>query len=216
MSKFVRFARFTPCAALAATVLLAAPAAVQAQTKGAVAVGATVSYTQPSADELESGVSVGPTFRTLPVQGWGLAFAFNWYGADVTDPAVGTPNKLGRLASRPLMFGIGYTVLRGRTSISPSIVAGPAFNVLSIADDQRGSFSVEGSSFERRIGQVSLAVRPSLSVTYAVKPRFGLTGSINYIINRPEFTLNTPTGRIDTSWRADAFSIGGGVVVSLF
>ena len=200
----------------AAAVLLTHPTAAVAQMKGAVAVGATVAFTQPTADELESGLSLGPSFRTLPVHGWGPAFAFNWYGADLTDPALGTPEKLGRFAARPLMFGVGYTIVRGRTSISPSIVAGPAFNQISIAEGQRGSYSIEGSSFDRKVGQLSLAVRPALSFTYALRSRLGLTAGAGYIVNRPEFTVNTPTGPIETRWNGDAFSVAGGLVVTLF
>ena len=208
--------RLVHCAAAIAAAVLASPESARAQMRGAIAVGATVSFTQPSAEELESGIGVGPTFRTLPVQGWGPAFAFNWYGADVTDPSLGTSAKLGRFVSRPIMFGVGYTIVRGRTSISPSIVAGPAFNLISIDEGQRGSFSLEGSSFERRVGKVSLAVRPGLAFTYALQSRFGLTAGVNYIINRPELTVNTPTGPVETAWRGDAASVSGGVVVTLF
>lgn len=208
--------RFLVCALGAAALVFAHPRAVRAQMKGAVAVGVTVAFTQPSAEELESGLSLGPSFRTLPVHGWGPAFAFNWYGADLTDPSVGTPEKLGRFAARPLMFGVGYTVVRGRTSISPSIVAGPAFNQISVDEARRGSYSVEGSSFERKVGKVSLAVRPALSFTYALRSRLGLTAGVGYIINRPEFTLNTPGGPVETRWNGDAFSVAGGLVVTLF
>jgi hypothetical protein len=202
--------------ALLTSALLTPLADASAQTRGSIAVGATVSFTQPSAEELESGIAVGLTFRTLPVQGWGPAFALNWYGADLTDPALGTSDKLGRFIARPIMAGVGYTILRGRTSLSPSVVAGPSFNLISIDEGLRGSFSVEGSSFERRVGKVSLAVRPALSVTYAVKPRLGLTAGASYIINRPELTVNTPQGPLETRWRADAFGVGGGVVMALF
>jgi hypothetical protein len=192
------------------------PADAHAQMRGSIAVGATVSFVQPSADELASGLGLGPTFRTLPVHGWGFAFAFNWYGADLADPALGTPADLGRFAARPLMFGIGYTAVRGRTSISPSLVAGPAFNLISIDEALRDDYSIDGSSFERRIGKASLAVRPALSFTYALRSRLGLTAGVSYIFNRPEFTVNTPAGPVETQWRADAFSVGGGLVVSLF
>lgn len=210
------FSRQLPILVLVTAPLLALPAVAEAQTKGSVAVGATVAFTQPTAEELDSGITVGLTLRTLPVQGWGAAFAFNWYDADLTDPSLGSPEKLGRFIARPIMAGIGYTVVRGRTSLSPSVVAGPAFNLISIDEGQRGSFSIDGSSFERRVGKVSLAVRPALSLTYAVKPRLGLTAGASYIINRPELTVNTPAGPIETRWRADAFSVGGGLVVSLF
>lgn len=208
--------RLVFCSLVFGAAVFLRPADAQAQMRGAIAVGAAVSFTQPSADELESGVTVGPTFRTLPVHGWGPAFAFNWYGADLTDPALGTTEKLGRFVSRPLMFGVGYTIVRGRTSISPSVVAGPAFNLISVDDAQRDSYSIDGSSFERRVGKVSLAVRPSLSFTYALRSRLGLTAGISYIVNRPEFTVNTPAGPVETRWRGDALSVSSGVVVSLF
>lgn len=198
------------------TAVVASAADAHAQMRGSIAVGATISFVQPSADELESGLAVGPSFRTLPVHGWGFAFAFNWYGADLADPALGTTERLGRFAARPLMFGVGYTAVRGRTSISPSLVAGPAFNQISVDEAQRDEYSIDGSSFERRVGKTSLAVRPALSFTYALRSRLGLTAGVSYIFNRPEFTVNTPAGPIETQWRGDAFSVGGGLVVTLF
>ena len=208
--------RFLSFALFPVTLLLCYPSTAAAQSRGVFAVGVTVTYTQPNAEELDSGVTIGPTFRGLPRHGWGPAFAFNWYGADLTDAGVGTSDKLGRFISRPLLFGLGYTVVRGRTSISPSLVAGPAFNQISVDEGQRGRFSVEGSSFERRVGKTSLAVRPGISVTYNLRTRLGLTTGANYILNRPTFTLNTPSGQVETGWRADAFSVNGGVVISFF
>lgn len=208
--------RFLFIALLPVAILLCDPSKAAAQSRGVFAVGVTVTYMQPNAEELDSGVTIGPTFRTLPRHGWGPAFAFNWYGADLTDPRVGTSDKLGRFISRPLLFGIGYTVVRGRTSISPSVVAGPAFNQISVDQGQRSRFSVDGSSFERRVGKMSLAVRPGISVTYNLRTRLGVTAGANYILNRPTFTLNTPSGQVETSWRADAFSVNGGVVISFF
>jgi hypothetical protein len=215
VSRFVNH-RILSAALLPLALVLCHPRAAIAQTRGVFAVGVTVTYTQPGVDELDSSVTVGPTFRTLPRKGWGPAFAFNWYGADLTDRSVGTNDKLGQFIARPLLFGVGYTVVRGRTSISPSLVAGPSFNQISIEEAQRSQFSVDGSSFERRVGKVSLAVRPGISATYTLRSRLGFTAGVNYIINRSTFTLNTPSGQVETSWRSDAFSVNGGVVFSLF
>jgi hypothetical protein len=203
-------------AAFVCTVALLDAAPAVAQMRGTFAVGAAISLTRPTAGELERTVRFSPTLRRLPAKGWGPAFALNWYEAEITDPAIQPDARLGRFVSRPLMAGIGYTAVRGQMSISPSVVAGPALNRIVIDDALRATFSIDGSSFERNIGTASLAVRPNLTVTYALRSRLGVTGGASYMINRPTFTIETPAGVTKTRWNADAFTISGGLVVSPF
>ena len=192
--------------------LFATPAAAQMQ--GTFAVGVGVGKVKTTSSALESKVTVQPIFTRLPSEGWGLAFAFNWFTADVNGSVTGVSERLGRVATRPLMLGVGYTVVRGRFSVSPSVVAGPSVNTLTIDDRWDGVFEVEGSSFERKVGKVSLATRPGVNVKYALTSRVGLTAFGGYFWNRPEFTINTPTGQIETKWNGDGVVGNGGIIFS--
>ena len=193
--------------------LFAAPAAAQMQ--GNYVVGVGVAKVKTTSSELESKVSLTPIFSRLPSQGgWGFALAFNWLSADVNGSVTGVSERLGRLNTRPVMVGIAYTAVRGRFYLSPSIVAGPAVNTLKIDDRWDGVFEIEGSSFERKVGEISLAVRPGVNLTYALTSRMGLTGFGGYFWNRPEFHIDTPNGPIETKFNGDGFVASGGVIFS--
>lgn len=192
--------------------LFAVPAS--AQMKGTIVVGAGVGKVKTTAKELKSTAELRPIFGRLPSRGWGFAFALNWFDADVIGSDVGIDDRLGRVAIRPLMFGVGYTAARGPLSIAPSVVAGPSLNTLRIDDRWDGTFSVGGTSVEKKVGTVNLAVRPGVNATYALAPRLGVTAFGGYLFNRPAFTINTPNGAVETKWNADGIVVNAGVIVS--
>ncbi len=120
-----------------------------------LAVGASVSRSNPEAGSLASRASVGPLFRFGSGRGLGVAIGFSWFHAALVGAAPG--QTLGRVHVKPIMAGLGYTLRSGRVSVSPSIVAGPAFN----------SASVSGSGPADRVAvsvDNSLAWRPAVSV----------------------------------------------------
>ena len=192
--------------------VLAAPAS--AQMKGTWTVGAGIGKVKTTASELGSKPTFQPMFGRLPSEGWGFAFAFNWFSADVLGTFVGVDEKIGRLRTRPLMFGVGYTASRGKFSFTPSVVAGPSFNTFKIDDRFDDTFEVDASSFEERIGAVSLAARPGVNVTYAFTSRLGVTGFGGYIFNRPSFTVHAPGGDVETSWKSDGIVGSVGLIFS--
>ena len=186
-----------------------------AQMRGTWTVGAGIGKVKTTASELKSRPTFQPMFGRLPSDGWGFAFAFNWFSADVLGTFVGVDEKIGRLRTRPLMFGVGYTASRGDFSVTPSVVAGPSFNTFKIDDRWDDTFSVEASGFEERIGAVSFAARPGVNVTYAFTSRLGVTGFGGYIFNRPSFTVNRPNGeQIETTWKSDGIVGSAGLIFS--
>ncbi|HVL69316.1 MAG TPA: hypothetical protein VM364_18810 [Vicinamibacterales bacterium] len=201
-----------PFAACLVVVLL--PPGVSAQTRGTVGAGVTVSAVVPASAELTTEPRVRPTLRRMPARGWGVAMALNWFDAEVDAASAGGSGRLGRLATRPLMAGIGYTAVSGRVGVSPSVVAGPALNTLAVDQRLADTFAVAGSGFETRVGSVSFAVRPGLSVTYALAPRLALTGFGGYLFNQPEVTLATPTGERRIRWNGNGVVVSGGIVVT--
>ena len=200
-----------------AVVLLSgvAEGTAHAQLEKRFAVGVSVANFEPEAPELDAKVRIVPTISRVPTPGWGAALALNWVEADVHGGFAGLDDRLGRLRARPFMAGIGYTAMWGPLSVNPSIVAGPAWNTLKINDAYTDPFSV-GEDSENEASVISFAVRPGISATYAIAPRFGVTAFVGYLFNRPEFDLQTPVGEITSPWKADGLALSVGIVVPVF
>lgn len=195
-------------------VALSAAVPAAAQTTGTLGVGIGISAVRPRAPELSTTPRLRPTIRRIPSRGWGFAGALNWFDADVDGSRVGNAGRLGRLSIRPLMVGIGYTAVHGRIGISPSLVAGPALNTLSIDAEVRDRVSVGGNRFEKTVGSVSIAVRPGVNVTYAVAPRVAVTGFGGYLFNRPAIVLQEAAAETRIRWNADGVVLSAGVLVT--
>jgi hypothetical protein len=194
---------------MASTLLLAASSAF-AQTEGRVSVGASVTLNNTTDGDVGTSIGFGPLVRLNPHRGWGPAGAFNWFRADLDNPAGGDAD-FGRLRVRPLMGGVSYTVGPPTVLTSFSIVAGPSFNKAQF----RGSYSVgPGESIH---ADTSFAVRPGVGVTWSLAPRVGLVGFGGYLINRPDVTYRNRAG-LDVSdrWKADAIVLSIGAVYSVF
>ena len=201
---------------LAGVLLLASAIPADAQLKGTFGVGVGVSTVRPRAPELKTAVRVRPVVRRVPSEGWGLAVALNWFTADVDASVLGATGSLGRIEIRPLMFGVGYTAVRGKLGISPSFVAGPALGTVTVEDPWQDTFAVAGSNFEADVGSIGLAARPGVGLTYALAPRVGATAFGGYLINRTSVTFRTPSGEQRVRFRGDGFVLNAGVIVSLF
>ena len=183
-----------------------------AQTDGRVSVGASVTFIEPSDEDVASTVTVGPLVRLNPRRGWGPAAALNWFRADLRNPAGGDA-PFARLRVRPLMAGIGYTIGPETTLVNFSVVAGPSFNSVDFEDD----FIATLSSTPTIDVKNSFVVRPGVSVTQTLAPRVGLVGFAGYMFNRPDITYRNGAGQqFDDQWRADSLVLSVGVVYSLF
>jgi hypothetical protein len=176
--------------------------------------GVTYGTVRVSDGSLTDDAGIGWIAQLAPHAGWGLSGSLNWYGSDVAAPKfVDMDGRLGRLNVRPLLGGVGYTVLRGRLATSYAVVAGPALNTLHLDQAIRNSVSQEGGY---RGSVWSFAVRPGVSATYNIARRWDLIGFAGYIVNRPQITLRTATGAVTQHWKTDALVVNGGIAVRLF
>jgi hypothetical protein len=179
-----------------------------------VDLGVTYGTVRVSDGSLTDDAGFGWIAQLVPHEGWGLSGALNWYGSDVAAPGfVNLDGRLGRLNVRPLLGGVGYTVLRGRLATSYAIVAGPAINTLHLDQVMRDRVAQEGGF---RGSVWSFAVRPGVSATYTIHRRWDLIGFAGYIVNRPQITLRTPAGSVTQHWKTDALVVNGGIAVRLF
>lgn len=154
---------------------------------GRLAVGAALVSSQPTDDAFESASSLGPLLRIGSGAGLAPALGLDWFRATLT-PA-GPALASSRLAVRPLMLGLGYTLVLGRVSVAPSIVGGYAFN--SIAVPETGASGRLAVSVRN-----SLAWRPGVSVWIDTGRRTSLNLSVGRVMTRVRVTF-IDDGRID-------------------
>ena len=148
--------------------------------------------------DVGTGWSFGPLVRINPRPGWRFASAFNWYNADLDNPA-GGGEPFARFNIRPVMGGIGYTLGPPKTLVNFSVVMGPSFNRAYFRD---GFPDAAGSSIEAK---TSFAFRPGISVTQTLATRVGFTAFAGYMVNRPKVTYRSNTGQqVQDRWRADS------------
>jgi len=197
--------------ALAAMLVLCTAAAASAQTEGRVGVGASVTYVQPTNDELDSVVGYGPLVRLNPRRGWGPAGAFNWFRADLQNPS-GEGGEFARLRVRPLMAGIAYTIGSDRVLTSFSIVAGPSFNSIDFEDEFLDRSPGATVDIEN-----SFAFRPGVNVTFTVAPRVAVVGFAGYFVTQPDVVYRDSSGtEFRNRWKADSVVLSVGMVYSIF
>jgi len=196
--------------ALFAAFVFASPLVARAQTEGRIGVGGTFNINNTPDNDVGTAYTVGPLVRLNPRPGWHFAGGFNWYWADLDNPA-GGDQPFGRLAVRPFMGGIGYTFGPPRTLLNVSVVMGPSFNRAKFEDDFADR---TGSSIEAK---TSFAIRPGLSLTQTLAPRVGFTAFGGYMVNRPQITYRSNTGQqVEDHWRADSIVLSVGLVYSIF
>jgi Outer membrane protein beta-barrel domain len=201
----------------AVTALLCVVAAVpaEAQTKGRVSVGGTVSFVHPTDSEVGSLVGFGPLVRLNPRKGWGIAGGLSWFRANLDNPS-GASGAFARLRVRPLMGGVAYTVGEQPVLVSFSVVAGPSFNDIDFDDDFVRTLPAGALIPEVEIDN-SFAVRPGVNVTVTIAPRVALIGFGGYMVNRPGVIYRDSTGQeFRDRWKADGIFVSAGVVYSLF
>jgi hypothetical protein len=195
---------------LTSLALLCTASAALAQTEGLFSVGGSVTVNATTDDDVDSAISVGPLVRLNPRKGWGPAGAFNWYRADLLNPAGGDAD-FARLRIRPLMAGVSYTIGSQPVLTSFSVVAGPSFNHTKFKDDY---VPLPGESID---AETSFAVRPGVGVTWTLASRVAAVGFAGYMINRPDVVYRNAFGdETRDRWKADSVVLSVGLVFSLF
>ncbi len=145
-----------------------------------IGVGVSGTAMSPPRGTLDRTLGVGAIFRLGPAAGLNPTFAFSWMK---TRFAAGSGVSPGTgLSVRPVMGGVEYRVGEGRVSAAGSVVAGYAFNGLSIDTGDAGA--------ERAVAvEDSWVWRVGGSVWVDVTRRFGVNVFGGYLFNRPELTL---------------------------
>jgi hypothetical protein len=192
------------CAVVVVTVIPHTDAV--AQTEGRVSVGASMNATVPRSSALSRAVGPRPLIRLNPKRGWGFAGGLNWFESDLKDPASGA--SIGHVSIRPLMGGVGFTTGPASTLFTISVVAGPSLNSIELA--------VEDDQAQREALEVSLAVRPGITVTHSLARRVGLVAFGGYLFHGRGFRVGGVVAATEHRVRPDALVLSVGAVYSLF
>ena len=176
------------------------------QAPARLAIGASFGVSEPAAPDLESAWSIGPILRFGSGAGLGPAAGFDWYSAELTSEPGGPAT---RIRFRPIMAGLAYTVVAGRFSITPSMVAGYSFN--SVVAPK------EGSAGRLAIGaDNSLVWRPGVSFWVDTGRRTAANVSVGLLRTRLNVTY-VDAGVIEQRpLRGDATMVSVGLAYRLF
>lgn len=184
--------------------------------KGRILVGVTTSMSATPNVDLGSSWRVSPFIRNTPRRsGWGPSFGLNWFTGDVRVAVDGTKVTLGEVKVRPVMGGVSYAIVRGRTITNLSLVGGYAFN------RARVTYTLpEGTSASMHIGN-AWVVRPNVGLTYALRPRVALVAGAGYVFSKPSITIDIdragqPRQTISGRYRSDYVAATAGLAFSIF
>jgi len=195
-----------------------------AQEHNGLAVGINFSH-HGSIDPLAHGdFGVGLKWRLgHGDEGWAWHYGLSWYATNIEqaiDVGSGAPRTvvpIGELKIRPLLAGYGYThVIGPRLLMITDIVGGFAYASLDSTDESSAALArLPTGPVHLDVGAITPVVKPEFSIWYDVKPRFGVSVDVGYIIARPHITVATGNIRESGRFRADTFSLSAGFVFRL-
>jgi hypothetical protein len=199
-------------------VLLSWPCLAYGQIDNRLAVGGSVTTRIAGSSAAAASSDVGFELRIgHEHDGWGWAYSFfGWFDTDIEQPPVVSSSDLGRLRVRPIMFGYGYTKLRGRAAITTDLVAGYALNSFRLDESTIATYQRRGASDVHGEATNTFVVKPELTLWYDLNRRIGIKVNGGYLVARPSVTVVSTLGRDTQSIRADTFLLTFSAVYSIF
>jgi hypothetical protein len=173
-----------------------------------LAVGVSVGLSHPRSPALETRVAISPVIKLGSGEGLGVAVGFDWFQAEV-QLATSGPAAMTRIHVKPIMVGLSYTLDSNRVSLSPSIVAGYAFNSLSVTD--RGAVATLPVEVDN-----SVAWRIGASAWFDVSRRFALNVSGGYLMTPLRLTVLEDSRLVKQNQRGDTAIAHVGLAYRLF
>jgi BON domain len=174
-----------------------------------LAVGVSLGWSRPRASALGEHLSVGPLARLGGSgRGFGPAIAFNWFRTSVAGGST-RRDVISDIHVRPIMIGVGYTFGPNRISVSPSLVAGVAFNSLSVPDTGAADrIAVEVND--------SLVWRPGVSVWFDLNRHIALNMSVGHVVTGLRVTFLENGRLVKQSVSGDTTTVHAGIAYKLF
>jgi hypothetical protein len=172
------------------------------------AIGASAGFSRPANNAFGSRAGFGPLFRIGSRRGLGTVVALNWFQTSLpgTSPVRAVES---RIRVRPIMAGISYTLAKDRISLSPSLVAGVAFNSVNAPDEG----AAEGVAVDV---DTSFIWGPSFSVWVDVDRRVAVNLSVGYVMTRLQVTVVDGGRLVKQGMRGDTSLLHAGIAYKVF
>jgi len=203
----------TPHPAVPAQEPMAVTAEVDTRLPGRFLIGANITNVFTPDGDIGDGLKIGGFFSFRPKAGWGPAFGLSWFRSGIRVPVNGSSQTIGTLRVRPVMAGIGYTWVRGHTSVRLKAVGGYAFTSARLDE------VVPGLDVRLEVDEAWVA-QPSLDVMFGVARRLALVGSLKYTVARPMLRVTASDDVTEASasrrLRGDYLSLSVGAAISIF
>ena len=203
-------------ASAVAVVLLWTQAAI-AQEENTFAVGVNVTRRFSPDPAAQADNSVGIKLRIRHGEtGWGWHYGLGWYSTNLDREIDGRTVRFGEMKVRPLFGGYGYTRrFSPRLLVTADVLGGLASSSIELTSEAQ-------AALQERTGGVRVAtqwmpvLKPEISAWYDLSRRFGISVDFGYVLARPRVTIETPSRFEAGNIRADAFTIGTGLVYRIF
>jgi hypothetical protein len=201
---------------LAALLLSCSPAVLAAQTEGWIGVGASLTHFVPVDDDLSGRPGVGLFVRLgQRGDGWAPMLGFGWFSADLAAPFLGARPTVARLRFRPFLAGVGHAWVHDPFVTEVTLAGGYSFNSGRVDADFDRLAASRGVTARIDVAN-AFVLRPAVTSTLTVAERVGVTGSVGYVIMRPDIRFVAPPAVYTDRWRTDTFYVSVGIVYSLF
>jgi hypothetical protein len=189
-----------------------------AQIDSRLAIGGSITTRVASSSDANGTVNLGFEMRIGHEQrGWGPQVSlFSWFDTGVQDRTLAQVD-LGPLRVRPLMAGYGYTLVRGRATITADLLGGYALNSFDLEPEAYADYLHRwGVTRVDAEATNAFALKPEVHLWYDLNTRFGLKLDGGYLVARPSVSVISATREDVRHIRADTFLITIGLVYSLF
>jgi hypothetical protein len=184
--------------------------------KGRFLVGATWGSVATIDKNLGTQHRVAPFFRwNSRRRGWGPSFGFSFATTDLRVPVDGKATEIGSVKIRPVMAGIGYSIVKGRIRTTFGVVGGYSFNEATV-----NRVLPDGVGVDVAIENAWVTM-PKVDLVFAATRRLALIASVGYTLANPDVSVivtqnGQQTFRAGDHVRVDSFSVRVGAAVSLF
>lgn len=159
----------------------------------------------------------GPLFRIGQNKGgWGPAFGFAWFETHLPVSVGGVTGDFATLDVRPVMGGLGYTILRGQWSYDIGATVGWTFNKAELLPAAERYFESLGANEVEVDASNSFAVRPRLRVYYDTPSRVTLMAAVGVLFVDPEVTLRSGPNSISINRNLTSLTLEAGLLFALF
>jgi hypothetical protein len=201
--------------AVALVLLWTATAVAQEENTFAAGVSVTRRFSPDPAAQADNSIGVKLRIRHGET-GFGWHYGLGWYSTNLDRTIDGRTVRFGELKVRPFFGGYGYTRrVSPRLLVTADVLGGLASSSIELTAEAEAALQ-EKTGGVRVATQWMPVLKPEISAWYDLTKRFGISVDFGYVLARPRLTIETSSRFEAGDIRADAFTIGTGLVYRIF